>query len=54
MAAETIAITIDGASFETPAGGSVLDAVLGAGVDLPHLCKDLRRAGAGGLPDVPG
>ena len=41
MAAETVAIMIDGASFETPAGSSVLDAVLGAGIDLPHLCKDL-------------
>ncbi len=41
MTAETVAITIDGAPFETPTGASVLDAVLEAGIDLPHLCKDL-------------
>ncbi len=40
MTAETVAITIDGASFKATASSSVLDAVLGAGIDLPHLCKD--------------
>ena len=31
-------LTIDG--YEVPAEGSLLDAVLAAGIDLPHLCKD--------------
>lgn len=31
-------LTING--HEVPATGSVLDAVLAAGIDLPHLCKD--------------
>ncbi len=39
--AESISVTIDGQSVETAPGASILDAVLAAGVDLPHLCKDL-------------
>lgn len=31
-------VRIDG--HEVPAEGSILDAVLAAGIDLPHLCKD--------------
>ena len=33
-------VTVDGAAVEIVDGGSVLDAVLAAGVELPHLCKD--------------
>ncbi len=40
-AAETLTVTVDGESVETSSGASILDAVLAAGVDLPHLCKDL-------------
>ena len=40
-AAETIKVNVDGESVETSSGASILDAVLAAGVDLPHLCKDL-------------
>ncbi len=39
--AQVIKVTIDGQSVEVPAGSTILDAVLAAGVDLPHLCKDL-------------
>ena len=40
MAADTVSITIDGDPVEAAAGCSALDAVLDAGIDLPHLCKD--------------
>ena len=40
MAADTVSITIDGNAVEAAAGCSALDAVLGAGIELPHLCKD--------------
>ena len=40
MAADMISVTIDGKDCEAPPGATVLDAVLSAGVDLPHLCKD--------------
>lgn len=33
-----MSLTVDG--IEAPAAGSVLDAVLAAGIELPHLCKD--------------
>ncbi len=39
-AAGTISVTIDGRTVETRVGVTVLDVALGAGVDLPHLCKD--------------
>ena len=35
-----IALTIDGRPIAVGAGATVLDAVLAAGVELPHLCKD--------------
>src|SRR5579884_4313137 len=35
-----VTLAIDGRSVTVPAGGSVLEAVLAAGIDLPHLCKD--------------
>ena len=37
---QLVQITINAETREVAAGGSVLDAVLGAGIDLPHLCKD--------------
>ena len=40
MSAESLSVTIDGENCEAPPGATVLDAVLSAGVDLPHLCKD--------------
>ena len=40
MTSETIQITINGQSCAVPDGSTVLDAVLDAGIDLPHLCKD--------------
>ena len=39
--AAMVNISIDGEACEAPPGSTVLDAVLAAGVDLPHLCKDL-------------
>lgn len=39
--AQAIRVTIDGQGVEAPVGSTILDAVLAAGVDLPHLCKDL-------------
>jgi formate dehydrogenase alpha subunit len=45
MTAETstdmISLTIDGQACQAPSDATILDAVLGAGIDLPHLCKDL-------------
>ena len=35
-----VAIEVDGRIVAVDAGASVLDAVLAAGIDLPHLCKD--------------
>ena len=40
MAADTISVTIDGQDCTAPSGATILDAVLAAGIDLPHLCKD--------------
>ena len=40
MAADTISVTIDGQDCTAPSGATILDAVLSAGIDLPHLCKD--------------
>ena len=39
--AAMINVSIDGEACEAPPGSTILDAVLAAGVDLPHLCKDL-------------
>ena len=39
--ATAINATIDGQAVEVAAGATILDAVLAAGVDLPHLCKDM-------------
>ena len=39
--ATAINATIDGQTVEVAAGATILDAVLAAGVDLPHLCKDM-------------
>ena len=38
--AQTISLTVNGNPVEALAGATILDAVLAAGVDLPHLCKD--------------
>ncbi len=38
---KTVEITIDSVAYQVPEDSTVLDAVLGAGIDLPHLCKDL-------------
>ena len=38
--AQAIKATIDGQAVIASPGATVLDAVLSAGVDLPHLCKD--------------
>ena len=35
-----LALTVDGCAVEVDPGASVLDAVLAAAVELPHLCKD--------------
>src|SRR5688572_662613 len=40
-------LSIDGRPVELPAGATVLDAVNGAGVTLPQLCKDPDRAPLG-------
>lgn len=44
-------LTINGQEVEVQKGQSVLDAALGAGIFVPHLCKhpDLRPAGTCGL-----
>lgn len=36
----SITLTINGAAVTVPDGATVLDAVLAAGIELPHLCKD--------------
>jgi NADH dehydrogenase/NADH:ubiquinone oxidoreductase subunit G len=33
-----VRLTIDGRTVEAPAGASVLDAALAAGIYVPHLC----------------
>ena len=38
---QTINLTIDGQDYEASENATILDAVLAAGIDLPHLCKDL-------------
>ena len=40
MAVDSVSITVDGQGVRAAAGCSALDAVLEAGIDLPHLCKD--------------
>ncbi len=35
---EQVSVTIDGREVTVPAGTSVLDAALSAGIDIPHLC----------------
>jgi formate dehydrogenase (NADP+) alpha subunit len=37
-----IQLTIDDRLVTAPAGSTVLDAALGAGIDIPHLCHDPR------------
>lgn len=39
--AAVINLSIDGQAYQSRAGATILDAVLAAGIDLPHLCKDL-------------
>ncbi|MYJ92250.1 MAG: molybdopterin-dependent oxidoreductase, partial [Chloroflexi bacterium] len=39
--AAMINLSIDGQTRQATAGTTILDAVLAAGIDLPHLCKDL-------------
>ena len=38
---QPIGAEIDGQKIIAPPGATILDAVLDAGIDLPHLCKDL-------------
>ena len=38
---DRVSVSIDGAAHDAPVGATILDAVLAAGIDLPHLCKDL-------------
>ena len=40
MAADSVSITVDGQAVQVAPNYSALDAVLDAGIDLPHLCKD--------------
>ena len=40
MAVDSVLITIDGQAVQAAPDCSALDAVLDAGIDLPHLCKD--------------
>jgi formate dehydrogenase alpha subunit len=47
VTATGVKVEIDGRSQTVPAGTSVLDAALAAGVDLPHLCKDTDMAAIG-------
>lgn len=42
-----INVTVDETHVELPEGSSVLDAILAAGVYLPHLCKDVDRPALG-------
>ena len=48
---ETIKLTIDDRDVQTPAGTSILDAALAAGIYIPHLCHhpDLPATNACGL-----
>ena len=39
--APMVNLQIDGQICQAPTGATILDAVLAAGIDLPHLCKDL-------------
>ncbi len=41
--APPIDVTVDGITVQVPRGATLLDAVLAAGVDLPHLCKPDAR-----------
>jgi predicted molibdopterin-dependent oxidoreductase YjgC len=36
----TVSLSVDGTSVSVPEAGTVLDAMLAAGVQVPHLCKD--------------
>ena len=40
MSTDLVSVTIDGRAVTAVGGCSALDAILGAGIDLPHLCKD--------------
>lgn len=46
--AKRVALTINGQKVEAPVGASVLDAAVGAGIDIPTLCahQDLEGFGA--------
>ena len=44
--AQTVTLNIDGALITVPKGASVLDAALGHGICIPHLCR------VPGLPDI--
>ena len=45
-ASETLA-TIDGRRVSAPEGATILEAALGAGIHIPHLCHDPRLAPTG-------
>lgn len=40
-------LTVDGVDVTVPSGASVLDAVLAAGIQIPHLCKDTDQHALG-------
>jgi formate dehydrogenase major subunit len=40
-------LTVDGRAVSAPAGATVLDAALGAGIDVPRLCHDPRLGSTG-------
>ena len=42
-----VSLTIDNRSVTVSAGTSVLDAALGAGIDIPHICHDPRLTPTG-------
>jgi len=43
---DQVTLTIDGVDVTVPRGTSILEAALGAGIDIPHLCYDPKL----GLP----
>jgi formate dehydrogenase alpha subunit len=45
--APPVDVTVDGTTVQVPRGAMLLDAVLAAGVDLPHLCKPDARGPLG-------
>ena len=46
-------VVIDGATYEFPAGWSVLDGVRAAGIHLPAMCHDDRIIAVRGMPSLP-